>query len=361
MSMEDTKKPNKPTDNNTAKQTPNPAKPNETATTPVTTTGADSTKPAAAPANTADNTKSTNSPAAPQPKQDPAPAATPAVAAATTPPLVAEKSVTPSSTPEKPAKSDVADTPKPVVPPATPVSPSGVRGVDTQESEGSMKPLIAFIAGIITSLLLWQAYTVVTTERPRAAGEYPNPVATVNGEPISQALFEQNVEQNLVGGTARGLDIENPEVRRELETQTADILINTRLLVAAAANAGFTASDEQVSDQITRLEDQYGGAEGLDAELATLGLDRDNLLQDVSEQISVDAFLTAEVIPESITVTEEEINEVYNGLIAAGQDMPELEAVRDAIEVQIQQTKQQNLVEEYLDTLRAEADIEINL
>ncbi|GEM_PF-1834257 len=230
----------------------------------------------------------------------------------------------------------------------------------TEAETGSRRPLIAFIAGMVTALIIWQLYTVITNNEP-GPGEYPNPIATVGGVAIDQALFEQNVEQTLVGGVAQGLDIEDPEIRRTLENQALEVLINTRLLVNAAAAAGYNATDEEIAERIELLESQFGGAEGLDAELTSLGLDRENLQNDVSEQLNVDALLANDVLPETIDVSQEEIAEVYDGLVAAGQEMPPLETVRDAIVAQIEQQKQQDIIEAYLDELRAESDIEINL
>jgi len=255
-----------------------------------------------------------------------------------------------SNTDAKPASDNTADTTT-----ATPTKP------DTSHPPSSRFPILPFIAGILTTVLVWQLYSVVTSTTSLSDAGYPNPIATINGEAVDQALFEQNVSETLSEAAARGLNTSDEAVRNELETQSLDIIINTRLLVAAAEEAGYEASDEEVAEKIAELENQFGGAEALDEQLTLLNLDRDRLAADIREQIIVDKLLENDVLSETVDVTEAEITEVYNELQAAGQELPPLESVRDAIVAQIQQRKQQSSVEAYLETLRAKADIEINL
>ena len=223
-------------------------------------------------------------------------------------------------------------------------------------------PLLPFIAGVLTALLAWQLYSVITNEQVELSDSgYPEPVALVNGTAVDQQLFEQNVTETLAAAEAQGLDIADETVRTEVESQALEVIINTRLLVAAATKAGYQVTDEEIATRIGELEEQFGGAQALDAELEQLGLDREELATDVREQLSVDALLEEEVLTQPITVTDEEVAEVYESLQTAGQEMPPLASVKDAIVAQIEQQKQQGLIENYLEELRAAADIEINL
>lgn len=228
------------------------------------------------------------------------------------------------------------------------------------DSVGRM-PILAFIAGVATALIAWQLYSAVTIDKPRAQGDYPNPVATVDGEAVDQELFEDNINNLLAGLAAQGVDTSDESIRAQYEADALEVIVNTRLLVNAAEAAGYAPTDEEIDERITMLEAQFGSAEALDAELTTLGLTRDDLRVDVIEQLSVDALLTTEVIPEEIEVTDAEVQELYDGIPDNGQGVPELETIREAIVAQIQQQKQQAYIEEYLEELRAEADIEINL
>lgn len=229
------------------------------------------------------------------------------------------------------------------------------------ETGRNRKPLLAFIAGVLTAIVAWQLYSVITATQVDNSGQYPDPVAIVNGEPVDQELFEQNIEQTLTGAEAQGVNVTDEKVRSEFENQVLETIINTRLLVNAAAEAGYAPTEEEITERITELESQFESGGGLDAELEALGLSRADLNTDVTEQLSVDALLRNEVIPEEIAVSDEEVQEVYDGLIEAGQEMPPLEEVRQGIIAQVQQQKQQDLIQAYLDELRAAAEVEVNL
>jgi len=234
--------------------------------------------------------------------------------------------------------------------------------VDSGVTEGSNRPLLAFIAGIIVAVLGWYAYTNLTAP---AAGEtttdYADPIAVVNGAPVNQDLFVQNLNETLTSLEAQGLDIEDQSIRESYEVQVLDTLINTRLLVAAAEEAGYAPTEEEIQTRISELEAQFGDAEALDSQLSELGLDRDSLYTDVAEQLSVDTLLAEDVLGDNLTVTDAELQEAYDVLIEAGRELPELDTIRDALTAQIEQQKQQQLIGTYLDELRDAAEIEINL
>lgn len=232
----------------------------------------------------------------------------------------------------------------------------------TEATESAPKfPLLPFVAGVLTALLAWQLYTVVTSTATVSESGYPNPIATVDGEPVDQSLFEQNVSETLAAAAAQGADTTDDAVRSEVEDQALEVIINTRLLVTAATNAGYEATAEEIEERISQLESQFGGTDELDTQLDTLGLTRESLAVDVREQIIVDQLLQSEVLTEGVTASEEEITAVYEELQASGQELPPLESVRDALVAQVEQQKQQAAVETYITELREAADIEINL
>jgi hypothetical protein len=280
-----------------------------------------------------------------------------------------EKNTTPDTTTGKPN----ADTIEPALDsdtktdstkqaPVTDAAPATSTMVDSGVTEGSNRPLLAFIAGIIVAVAGWYAYSAITNPTDVAPNrDYANPIATVNGEPVDQELFYQNLDQTLATLEAQGLDINDPAVRESYEIQVLDTIVNTQLLVSTAESAGYEPTDEEIQERIAQLETQFGDAAGLDDQLNQLGLDRDSLYEDVREQLSVDALLQAEALGDNLTVTDQELEDAYNALLEAGRELPELDTIRDALTAQIEQQKQQQLVGTYIDNLRAEAEIETNL
>jgi hypothetical protein len=263
----------------------------------------------------------------------------------------AEKTDT-AQTSEQP---DTKNTDQPVVPAAGTVAADSV-------TKGSNRPLLAFIAGIIVAVGGWYLYGVLTTPaEPDPNRDYADPIATVNGDAVDQDLFYRNLDQTFASLEAQGLDTTDPSIRESYEIQVLDTIVNTKLLIAAAAEAGYEPTDEEIQARITDLEAQFGDAAGLDVQLENLGLNRDSLYEDVREQLSVDALLEGEVLGDNLTVTDQELEDAYNALLEAGRELPELDAIRDALAAQIEQQKQQQLIGNYIDSLRAEAEIETNL
>lgn len=275
----------------------------------------------------------------------------------------AEQSVSETSEKESDiAETSTANTDTTKSSPESSVVPTAVTMASDNVQEGSNRPLLAFIAGIIVAVGGWYLYGALTTPaEPDPNRDYADPIATVNGEAVDQDLFYQNLDQTFASLEAQGLDTTDPSIRESYEIQVLDTIVNTKLLITAATEAGYVPSDEEIQARIAELETQFGDAAGLDTQLADLGLDRDALYEDVREQLSVDTFLAEEVLGDNLTVTDQELEDAYNALLEAGRELPELDAIRDALTAQIEQQKQQQLIGTYIDNLRAEADIETNL
>lgn len=241
-----------------------------------------------------------------------------------------------------------------------PAAPIVATTPETDDAAASKRPLLAFIAGLLTAFIAWQLYSVIMDNRT-TDDSFPNPIATIDGTPVDQKLFEQNVNQSLDAAALQGLDTTDPIVRETVAEQALEVIINTRLLVGAAEAAGYTVTDEEVTSRIEELEAQFGSSEALDEELNRLGLDRASLLVDVREQLVVDAFLTEDVVAEETPVTDTDIEELHGQLASTNPNFPPLDEVRDALEAQLIQQNQQVTIEAYLETLRSERDIKINL
>jgi len=235
-----------------------------------------------------------------------------------------------------------------------------VKNTDDQ-TPSNFTPALAFAAGLLTAVVGWYLYGVVTATAQTADNDAPAVVATIDGEEVSSVRYTQSLEQSLAFAAAQGADVTDPAIRADIEQQALTSVINTRLLVAAATEAGYSASDEAVDTQLANLVEQYGGEEALKAEVAAAGLTPETLRSDIAEQITVDEYLQAEVVGEAPTVTDEDIAAFYEELQAGGQELPPLADVSDAIAAQITQENEQNLVLAHIETLREAAEIETNI
>lgn len=187
-------------------------------------------------------------------------------------------------------------------------------------------------------------------------------VARVNGEEVTRGELDARVlqtEQQLQA-QGQGAQLEQEDAREQLEQQALEQLISQKLILQAAAEANITVSDEQVEQQFQQTVSQLGSGDALDQQLAQFGLTQETFRQSIRDQLTVQQYLAQTVDQSAITVSDEEIQATYDQ-ISAQQDVPPLAEVRDQVEAQLRQQKQNTQINELVQNLRADADIEILL
>lgn len=183
-------------------------------------------------------------------------------------------------------------------------------------------------------------------------------VAFVNGKAISQADYQNGytgLAQNLA---LQGVDTSSPEVTTGIKNQVLQGLINVELLSEAAAKAGISATDEQIATEYELVKGGFESEEAMKTQMETIGLTEADLRSDIKTQLTINQYLAQAVNVSDITVTEDEILDMYNGVNVPEGEKPSLDEVRSIIEGQIQQQKQGAIVEAHIQTLREAAEIE---
>ena len=280
----------------------------------------------------------------------------------------------------------VIDAPVVVAPAETKVETPQVNLVDSEPIKVAMEASPAPAAGavarkktnkytIITILLVVIALMVVVFQLEKqdrigtnifgpmmAALDANAPVAVVNGTKLTAEDLASGVEQLEQAAAAQGLNPEDPQVRAEINSQAVEMMVNTTLLEQAAAENGIVVDDATVNARIDELAESAGGKEALMARLVEFGIDEEQLVSDVTEELTIRALLDRVFADNEIVVTAEEIEAVYESAAesnGAGA-LPPLAEVSAQIEAQLSQTKEQEALDEYLQDLRADADIELN-
>jgi len=192
-----------------------------------------------------------------------------------------------------------------------------------------------------------------------AAQESGTVVARVNGEEITGRDLNTSIEQFYQAAAAQGEDISGPEVAADIRSQALEVLVNTTLLRQAAKEQGIEVSTESVTERLNNIQTEIGGEEALQARITELGLTRADLEEDIKEEIVIQVLLDSLFAETGIFVTDEEIQGVYEAAGGVDEGLPPLETVRDQIEVQVRGTKEQEVINTYLDTLKTDAEIEL--
>lgn len=199
------------------------------------------------------------------------------------------------------------------------------------------------------------------TNGPFVTPEYPDVVAVVNGEEVTGDDYAVGVSQIAQTAMVQGVDPSQPEVLAQVEAEAYDVLINTIVLRQAAEASGVTVTDEDVDAEFTRIEVQYGGAEAFAETLGELGITTDDVKDDVRAEMMISAYLDANSDMAAVTVTEAEVEEMYNTLTEGAEEAPTLEEIYTPIEEQLLAEKQQEVISSIIDELRANAEIEERL
>lgn len=184
-------------------------------------------------------------------------------------------------------------------------------------------------------------------------------VALVNGEEIINSELDTSIKQFIQVAVAQGVDANNPDVQVEIRAQALDVLVNTELLKQAAADKGLEITDEEVSERLQTIEAEIGGPEILVERMETLGISNDQLQNDVKDELLIQELIDIIFAEAEITVSDEEISEVYENASVAQEDLPALEEVRAQVEEQILASKEQAAIDAYLGELKDGAEIEI--
>lgn len=197
-------------------------------------------------------------------------------------------------------------------------------------------------------------------ERARLAN---STVATVNGNDISQYDLQISMEQIAAAATAQGVDTNDADVKASIKEQAIEMLINTELLKQEAAARGISVTKVDVDARYEQLVTEVGGEEVLQERMNQFGVTDTILKRDIENELTIQKLLDLVFAETDIAASDEEVAEMYASAGGESAGLPALAEVKEQIEQQITATKEQEIVNDYVDSLRDKAvvDIEIEL
>lgn len=184
-------------------------------------------------------------------------------------------------------------------------------------------------------------------------------VAIVNGEPIKNSELATSMQQFSQAALAQGVDISSAEAQADIRKQSLDVLVNTKLLKLDAISRGYSVTDEAAAERLKSIETEIGGAEILNQRMAELGIKMEQLKKDIADELLIQQLLDAIFAEANITVTDEEIADLYKNSGGQEAGLPALEEVKDQVIAQIRNSKEQAEIDKYLTQLKATAEVEI--
>ena len=143
----------------------------------------------------------------------------------------------------------------------------------------------------------------------------------------------------------------------KLNTQIINALVSQKLLQQAVAQTNITVPDASVQVELEAIENQFEDNAAYQSALVAQGLTENMLIAQIRTELATQAYLEQELNLSAVTATEEEITTTYEG--AATEETPALEEIRDQVEAFVIQQKQQELINTFIDNLRAGAEVEV--
>lgn len=202
-------------------------------------------------------------------------------------------------------------------------------------------------------------------------GDIPEVVAEVNGEEISKERFVAAYEGQLQQSQASG---QTPDVEAVRE-QTANALVDAELLRQEAESRDITVTPQEVQAELADLAEQNQVAsvrEFIDA-VEEQGLSEDDVRSQVGTQLQIEGLVVDEEGP--FEPTEQELRATYqqakqqqetlNSQLGEDsgqtQEVPPFAQVRRQLVEQTVANEQAQVAQTLAQTLREDADIQINV
>ncbi|MBP3952881.1 SurA N-terminal domain-containing protein [Bacillus suaedae] len=220
-----------------------------------------------------------------------------------------------------------------------------------------------------------QAESDVASEQP----EMPEPdlegipevVAAVNGEEILKeefiATYQGQFQQAMLQAQMSGQEIDQDQ----LKEQIAESMIGQTLLIQEANDRDLQVSEEEINQILDRIQEQNGleSREALMSAFEQQGLSEAQVMSEVEMQVKIDQMIANE--SGEIEVTDEELNELYEMFVAQQEQMggedgqevevPSFDEIKSELENQVRSQKEAELAQAFVESLRADADVTVNL
>ena len=218
--------------------------------------------------------------------------------------------------------------------------------------------LIAVVGLLVVAVGAWFVFSNGEAPSQNGTSEISDTVARVNGEDITRTELENSEAQI---AAQQGIDTTSLDAagREQLQAQALDTLIANALIQQAIANSGLTTTEVDIDAQIETIKSQFPDNAQFQEALSGQGISEADLREQVRGEVATQAYLEQALDIASITVSDEEINVLYEQEAATTEDIPPLEDVRGQIESFVIQQKQQELLVAHVQELRSSADIEI--
>ena len=247
-------------------------------------------------------------------------------------------------------------------------TPAASKDATTRANTKSRKA-VYIAAAIVFVLILLSAIWYVMERTDRVSTNFfgfieraqleREAIARVNDVEISAYDLSISEQQIAAAAAAQGVDVNDADPQASITEQAVEMLINTELLRQEAESRGISIDDEAVDARYEQLVQEVGGESVLEERMEQFGVTDSVLKRDIRNELVIQTLLDQVFAESSIEVSDAEVEELYNSAGGAEGGLPPLEEVRAQIEAQVQSTKEQEIVDDFIESLRNQSTVEV--
>lgn len=186
-------------------------------------------------------------------------------------------------------------------------------------------------------------------------------VAVVNGQRITRSEYDMRYKQLAASVVAQGGSATTTEMQSAIKQQAIDNLVSETLLLQAANKEGIKADEKTINDQLTQSVKQFPDDAAYKKALVDQGFTEATYKASLTRNNIIQQYLKVHVDVSSATATDSEVKALYDQVAATNKTIPPLDQVRTEVENQIVSQKQQVLVNNFIERLKASSTVEILL
>ncbi len=184
-------------------------------------------------------------------------------------------------------------------------------------------------------------------------------VATVNGVEITKPAYDTQLASVIASLKTQGVNTDEATAAAQIKTNVLNDLIANELVGQAAAAAGVTATADEVEKQVQAIKTQY--ADKFAEELAKAGLTEEKLRANLTKQLTAQKYLLSKINVSTATASDAEVTKYYNDNVKGKTGAPTLKDATEQIKQLIINSKQQQLLAAFVETLKVGAKIETKI
>src|SRR5690606_23950484 len=177
-------------------------------------------------------------------------------------------------------------------------------------------------------------------------------VVTVNGEEVKGVVYNLVYAQLKLHALQTGQDVKDAEIAEK----TIESLIDRQILLQEARSKGIKITEEQAKEQLERVKEQ--NKEAYETLLEQYQITEEEFVQDLIFEMTLNEYLYEHV---QVTVTDEEVEKIYEEEKQKNENMPELAEIRDTLKKNIENRRMMEALQARVDEIKEKAEIERHL